>query len=285
MLWIKTIPEMRDLVARWRKNGESVGLVPTMGFFHQGHLALMKKARQENEEVVVSLFVNPTQFGPGEDFEQYPRNRERDEKIAEEAGVDAVFNPAAVEMYDREFQTFVDLTELPQGLCGAARPGHFRGVATVVTKLFNIVQPERAYFGEKDAQQLRVIKRMAVDLNIPVDIRAVPTVREEDGLAMSSRNTYLSPEERQAALVLSKSLFFAKAQVETGERNSERLKEKMKELITGEPLVSLEYLEIRASDTLRPVSIIAEEVLIALAARAGKTRLIDNITINPEGRR
>jgi len=285
MLWIKTIPEMRDLVARWRKNGESVGLVPTMGFFHQGHLALMKKARQENEEVVVSLFVNPTQFGPGEDFEQYPRNRERDEKLAEEAGVDVVFNPAAVEMYDREFQTFVDLTELPQGLCGAARPGHFRGVATVVTKLFNIVQPERAYFGEKDAQQLRVIKRMAVDLNIPVDIRAVPTVREEDGLAMSSRNTYLSPEERQAALVLSKSLFFAKAQVETGERNSERLKEKMKELITGEPLVSLEYLEIRASDTLRPVSIIAEEVLIALAARAGKTRLIDNITINPEGRR
>ncbi|HHU51331.1 MAG TPA: pantoate--beta-alanine ligase [Firmicutes bacterium] len=284
MYWIKRIPEIREVISEWTKDGATIGLVPTMGYFHEGHLALMEKARQENDYVVVSLFVNPIQFGPNEDFQRYPRDEERDRELAEKAGVDLVFNPTAEEMYGQGFQSYVEVTEISQGLCGASRPGHFRGVTTVITKLFNIVQPDRAYFGEKDAQQLRVIQRMVRDLNFPVEIKPVPTVREADGLAKSSRNTYLSPEERKAALVLSKSLFYAKEQVAAGEDSVQRLSASMKRMITGEPLVSLEYLEFRESATLRPVSTITGEVLIALAARVGKTRLIDNITVRP-GRR
>lgn len=283
--WIETIAEMRKHLAGWRRAGQSIGLVPTMGYFHRGHLSLMERARRENDRVVVSLFVNPTQFGPGEDFERYPRDPDRDRALAEAAGVDAIFSPSPGEMYPQGFQTYVEVTELSQGLCGASRPGHFRGVATVVTKLFNIVQPDRAYFGEKDAQQLRVVKRMVTDLNLPVEIIPVATVREPDGLAMSSRNTYLSPEERRAALVLSKSLFYARERVEGGECDVCRLKAEMREIISREPLVDLEYLEFRDSDSLQPVSAVKGEVLIALAARVGKTRLIDNITVKRgEGR-
>lgn len=283
--WIETIAEMRKHLAGWRRAGRSIGLVPTMGYFHRGHLSLMERARRENDRVVVSLFVNPTQFGPGEDFERYPRDPDRDRALAEAAGVDAIFSPSPGEMYPQGFQTYVEVTELSQGLCGASRPGHFRGVATVVTKLFNIVQPDRAYFGEKDAQQLRVVKRMVRDLNLPVEIIPVATVREPDGLAMSSRNTYLSPEERRAALVLSKSLFYARERVEGGECDVCRLKAEMREIISREPLVDLEYLEFRDSENLQPVSAVKGEVLIALAARVGKTRLIDNITVKRgEGR-
>lgn len=282
MLWIKTIPEIREIINKWRKDGKSIGLVPTMGYFHEGHLSLMEKAGRENDQVVVSLFVNPIQFGPNEDFQSYPRDEERDRQLAERAGVDLVFNPTAEEMYGQGFQSYVEVTEVSQELCGASRPGHFRGVTTVVSKLFNIIQPDRAYFGEKDAQQLRVIQRMVRDLNFPIEIRPAPTVREEDGLAKSSRNTYLSPEERRAAVVLSKSLFFAKEQVAAGENNVQLISDQMKEMIGAEPLVSLEYLEFRESATLKPVSTIAGEILIALAARVGKTRLIDNLAVQPE---
>jgi len=277
--WIKSIPEMRSIAAKWRLAGEKIALVPTMGYFHRGHLALMEKARRENERTVVSLFVNPTQFGPGEDYDRYPRNPEQDGRAAEKIGVDAVFNPEPVEMYPPGYQTHVEVSRLSQGLCGAQRPGHFRGVATVVTKLFNIVQPDRAYFGEKDAQQLRVIKRMVFDLNLPVEIKAVPTVREEDGLALSSRNTYLSSAERRQATVLFRSLFYAEKQVKRGETDTSFLAESMRRLISQYPLVELEYVEFRDDETLEPVREIKGKVLIALAARVGKTRLIDNVTI------
>lgn len=279
--WVKTISEMRAISEEWRKNGETIGLVPTMGYFHQGHLSLMKEARCENDRVVVSLFVNPTQFGPGEDFNIYPRDLEHDRRAAKEVGVDLIFNPNPEEMYPADFQTYVEVTRVSQGLCGNSRPGHFKGVATIVTKLLNIVRPDRAYFGEKDAQQLRVIQRMVKDLNIPVEIRPVKIIREEDGLAMSSRNSYLSTKERQAALILSKSLFWAADRVREGENEVSRLKTGINQLFQAEPLVDLEYLEFRASEDLRPVSKVEGEVLIALAARVGKTRLIDNITVRP----
>lgn len=282
MLLVTKIPEMRKIVAKWRQAGGKVGLVPTMGYFHRGHLTLMERARAENDYVVVSLFVNPTQFGPGEDFARYPRDLERDRRLAEEAGVDALFHPSAEEMYPGGYQTYVEVTELSQGLCGASRPGHFRGVATVVTKLFNIVTPDRAYFGEKDAQQLRVIKRMVADLNLPVEIRPVPTVREEDGLAMSSRNTYLSPEERRQATALYQSLLWAKERVAEGERDPARFREGMERIIAGYPLVNLEYLEFRDDETLAPLAELKGKVLIAIAARVGTARLIDNITVEVE---
>jgi len=280
LLWVTEIPEMRRIVAKWRQSGGKVGFVPTMGYFHRGHLALMERARAENDYVVVSLFVNPTQFGPGEDFARYPRDLERDRRLAEEAGADALFHPAPEEMYPGDYQTYVEVTGLSQGLCGTSRPGHFRGVATVVTKLFNIVTPDRAYFGEKDAQQLRVIKKMVADLNLPVEIRAVPTVREEDGLAMSSRNTYLNPEERRQATALYQSLLWAKEQVAAGERDPARLTAGMQRIIAGSPLVQLEYLEFRDDETLAPLTELKGKVLIAIAARVGTARLIDNITVD-----
>jgi pantoate--beta-alanine ligase len=280
LLLVTEIPEMRKIVTEWRRAGGKIGFVPTMGFFHQGHLALMERARAENDHVVVSLFVNPTQFGPGEDFARYPRDLERDRRLAEAAGVDVLFHPAPEEMYLAGYQTYVEVTGVSQGLCGASRPGHFRGVATVVTKLFNIVTPDRAYFGEKDAQQLRVIKRMVADLNLPVEIRPVPTVREEDGLAMSSRNTYLSPEERRQAIALYQSLLWAKERVAEGERDAARLVEGMQRIIAGYPLVKLEYLEFRDDETLAPLAELKGKVLIAIAARVGTARLIDNITVD-----
>ena len=264
-----------------RLQGKSIGLVPTMGYFHEGHLTLMRRAREENDFLVVSLFVNPTQFGPNEDYERYPRDFERDRKQAEKEGVDLLFAPSVEDMYPPEYATYVEVTgTLTSVLCGAKRPGHFRGVTTVVAKLFNIVKPHKAYFGEKDAQQLRVIKRMVRDLNFDVEVISVPTVRESDGLAMSSRNEYLSPEERKAALVLWRSLNLARSLVEAGERSADRIISEMRRLIESEPLARIDYIEIVDSETLEKVDRIEGEVLVALAVFIGTTRLIDNIVIS-----
>ncbi|NLG83579.1 MAG: pantoate--beta-alanine ligase [Firmicutes bacterium] len=281
MTLAKTVKEVREAIAAARREGKSIGFVPTMGYLHDGHLALIRRARAENGFVVVSIFVNPTQFGPNEDFARYPRDLARDLDLCRGAGVDLVFAPEVAQMYPPGFQTYVEVEELSQGLCGASRPGHFRGVATVVTKLFNIVTPDRAYFGEKDAQQLRVIKRMVVDLNFPLEIVAVPTVREPDGLAMSSRNTYLSPQERQAALVLYRALCLAKDLFVRGERRAEEILARMRELIAAEPLARIDYVAIVDDETLAPVERIDRPVLVALAVFIGPTRLIDNIVLKP----
>jgi len=259
------------------KTGREVGFVPTMGYLHEGHLSLVRRARSENDVVVVSIFVNPTQFGPNEDYERYPRDEKRDRKLLEEEGVDYLFIPSVSEMYPEDFSTFVEVSGLTEGLCGAKRPGHFRGVATVVTKLLNIVFPTRAYFGEKDYQQLQVIKRLVRDLNIPVEVIGCPIVREEDGLAMSSRNTYLSPEERKSALSLYKGLKLAEELFESGERNPEVIKKRVEEFILSHPKVEkIDYVEIVDPENLKPVKEVKEGDVIALAVFVGKTRLIDN---------
>ncbi len=255
------------------------GFVPTMGYLHEGHLSLVRRARAENDHVAVSIFVNPTQFGPHEDYNRYPRDLERDLRLLEPLGVDLVFAPPVEEMYPPGFQTWVVVEEVTRPLEGAARPGHFRGVATVVTKLFNIIQPDRAYFGQKDAQQAVVIRRMVQDLNIPVEIVVCPTVREPDGLAMSSRNTYLSPEERRAATVLFRALQAAKARYEQGERDAERLRAIMREVIQAEPLARLDYVSVADPETLQELSRVEDRALLSLAVYIGKTRLIDNILL------
>jgi pantoate--beta-alanine ligase len=276
MIVVKRIEELKQLIWEAKQVGARIGLVPTMGYFHAGHLSLMQRAKAENDRVVVSLFVNPTQFGPQEDLLSYPRDLERDRALAESVGVDWLFVPEVAEMYPAGYQTFVEVTELTKGLCGARRPGHFRGVATVVLKLFNIVAPDQAYFGEKDAQQLRVIKRMAVDLNLNVKVNGCPIVREADGLALSSRNTYLTPEQRQAALILSRLLNEAGRLIEAGERDAQSLRRRLVQTLATEPLATLDYLEIIASDTLQPLTRLQGEILIALAVKLGATRLIDN---------
>jgi len=257
----------------------SVGFVPTMGYLHEGHLALVRRARAENKTVVVSIFVNPTQFGPREDFARYPRNPERDLALLEKEKVDLVFMPSAEEMYPKGFSSWVEVERVTERLEGAARPGHFRGVATVVAKLFNIVQPTRAYFGQKDAQQAVVIKRMVADLNIDLDIIVVPTQREPDGLAMSSRNIYLSQEERRAALVLWKSLNLAQQLWSEGERNAERVRQQMAALIQKEKLAKIDYISIADPETLEELVEINPPALVSLAVRIGATKLIDNITL------
>ncbi len=277
----KTIKEVREAITTARQEGKSIGFVPTMGYLHAGHLALIWRARAENGFVVVSIFVNPTQFGPAEDFDRYPRDLERDLDLCRTAGVDLVFAPEVPEMYPPGYQTYVEVEELSRGLCGASRPGHFRGVATVVAKLFNVVTPDRAYFGEKDAQQLRVIRRMVADLNFPLTIVPVPTVREPDGLAMSSRNTYLSPAERRAALVLSRALSLAAELFAQGERRAEVITDRMRELITAEPLARIDYVAVVDDETLTPVEKIDRPVLVALAVFIGQTRLIDNLVLRP----
>lgn len=267
--------EMQRLSLKLRSEGKTIGFVPTMGYFHEGHLSLMRKARQECDVVVVSIYVNPLQFGPREDFNRYPRDIERDLKMAESVGVDIVFAPRDEEMYPEGYQTFVEVTELTRGLEGLHRPGHFRGVTTVVAKLFNIVLPHKAYFGEKDFQQLRVVQRMVRDLNFPVEIVPCPTVREEDGLAMSSRNTYLSPDERKAATILYRSLKAADDLFKNGERNAARLKAKVWEVLATESLVRPQYVEIVDAETLEPVSTVDRPSVILLAAFVGQARLID----------
>ncbi len=274
---IKNPETMREKIQRARSEKHLIGLVPTMGFFHEGHLELMRRAREDCDVVVVSLFVNPTQFGVGEDFEDYPRDFERDRVLAEKEGVDYLFAPDVSDMYPEGFSTYVEVKGLSEVMCGIARPGHFRGVATVVTKLFNIIPAHKAYFGQKDAQQLAIIRRMVTDLNIPVEIVSVPTVRESDGLAMSSRNIYLDSEERKAATVLYRALKRAAEMIDAGERDASVLKEKMKELVSTEPLVSLEYIEICDNIYLKPLQELSGELLVAIAARVGRARLIDNM--------
>jgi pantoate--beta-alanine ligase len=278
MVTVATINELKKMIKEARGKGQRVGFVPTMGYFHEGHLSLIRRAKEENELVVVSLFVNPIQFGPKEDLASYPRDLKRDQELASGAGADILFTPEASEMYPANYQTYVEVTEAAQGLCGASRPGHFRGVATVVLKLFNIVAADRAYFGEKDAQQLRVIRRMAADLNLGLEIIGCPIIREKDGLAMSSRNVYLNPQERQAALVLSRALQAARQLMEAGERDQQVINRRMKDVFSAEPLAVVDYIEIISSDTLKPLTLLTGEVLIAVAAKVGKTRLIDNMT-------
>jgi len=276
---VKSLEEMQCLAGRLRAEGKSIGLVPTMGYFHEGHLSLMRAARRETDVVIVSLFVNPLQFGPTEDYDRYPRDVQRDARLAEAEGVDVLWCPEVAEMYPPDFSTYVEETDLSRDLCGRSRPGHFRGVATVVLKLFNIVRPHRAYFGMKDYQQLRIVERMCRDLNLEVEIVRCPLVREADGLAMSSRNVYLSPQERAAALALSRSLFAAEAMVQRGETCAHRLRDSILESLRQEPLIEVDYVEVRDAESLKPVERIARATVIALAARVGKTRLIDNIIV------
>ncbi len=271
-----TVKEVREIVSEWKKQGCTVGLVPTMGYLHEGHLSLIKKAGEQNDRVVVSIFVNPMQFAPNEDLDKYPRDFEADTKLCEENGVDLIFHPEPQEMYKDGFCSFVDMTGLTEELCGKSRPIHFRGVCTVVNKLFNIVQPDTAYFGQKDAQQLSVIKRMVRDLNMPVEIIGCPIVREADGLAKSSRNKYLNAEERQAALILSKTVFFAQQLVRNGERDSKVLISKMTEMINTEPLAKIDYVDVVDFETVKRIDKAEGTVLVAVAVYIGNTRLIDN---------
>ena len=273
---VKTIQEVRAQVQAWRKEGLTVGLVPTMGYLHEGHQSLIRKSVSENDRTVVSVFVNPIQFGPNEDLEAYPRDLNRDMKAVEEAGGDLIFHPEPSEMYPGHFTSFIDTTETTELLCGAVRPIHFRGVCTVVGKLFNIVLPDKAYFGQKDAQQLATIRRFVRDLNFPVEIVACPIVREEDGLAKSSRNTYLNPQERQAALILSKSLKLGKAAIEQGERNAQRIIDIIRQNLQTEPLARVDYVEVVDFENIQRVETIQGETLVAIAVYIGKTRLIDN---------
>lgn len=273
-----TIKETKEQINAWRKEGLSIGFVPTMGYLHEGHLSLIQKARSENEKVVVSIFVNPTQFGPNEDFNSYPRDLKSDAALCEKGGVDLIFNPDSEELYPEHFCTFVDMEKVTKELCGKSRPIHFRGVCTVVNKLFNITTPDRAYFGQKDAQQLAVIRRMVQDLNMDVEIIGCPIVRETDGLAKSSRNTYLNAEERQAALILSKAVFTAERLiVEDGERDTEKLITELKVMIQSEPLAKIDYIEVVDSSSIEKITHIHGSVLVAIAVFIGKTRLIDNI--------
>ena len=273
---VKTISEVRNEVKNWRKQGLSVGLVPTMGYLHEGHKSLIDRACKENDKVVVSVFVNPTQFGPGEDLATYPRDIQRDAALREDAGAALIFNPEPEEMYFDDFHTYVTMESLSDELCGKTRPIHFRGVCTVVSKLFHIVAPDRAYFGQKDAQQLAIIKRMVRDLNFDIEIVGCPIVREADGLAKSSRNTYLNPEERKAALVLSKAVGLGQELIQKGERNAEVIVEKMKQLIEEEPLAKIDYVQAVDAISIQPVAEIKGTVLVAMAVYIGKTRLIDN---------
>ena len=272
---VSTIEEVRAQVKEWKKEGLSIGFVPTMGYLHEGHMSLIDAA-EENDKVVVSIIVNPMQCGPTEDLASYPRDLEHDAKLCEEHGVDLIFHPTPEEMYGDQFYSYVDMDVLTKELCGLSRPVHFRGVCTVVTKLFNIVTPDRAYFGQKDAQQLAVIKRMVKDLNMPLTINGCPIIREEDGLAKSSRNTYLSPEERKAALVLSRSIFLGKEMVENGERDCKKILAAMTAEIEKEPLAKIDYVKIVDLDTMQQVEKIDRGILAAIAVYIGKTRLIDN---------
>lgn len=276
---VNTITEVREIVKAWKKEGLTVGLVPTMGYLHEGHASLIKKASQENDRVVVSDFVNPIQFGPKEDLASYPRDIDRDATVCAEAGADVIFHPTADEMYFDDFSTFVDITGPSDELCGKSRPTHFKGVCTVVTKLFLIVAPDRAYFGQKDAQQLAVIKRMVRDLNFDIEIVGCPIIREADGLAKSSRNTYLSAEERKAAVILSKALKEGKELVLSGEKNAQSVIDKITEIISSEPLARIDYVQVASFPQIKPVEVIDCDILTAVAVYIGTTRLIDNFII------
>ena len=280
----KTIEEVRTLVKGWKAEGLSVGLVPTMGYLHEGHGSLIARARKENERVVVSIFVNPMQFGPGEDLESYPRDLEKDSAYCESLGADLIFHPEPEEMYTEGFCSYVDMSVLTEELCGLSRPVHFRGVCTVVNKLFNIVQPDRAYLGQKDAQQLAVIRRMVEDLNMDLEIVGCPIVREEDGLAKSSRNTYLSKEEREAARVLSRAVRLGEELVAAGERDAKKLVSEMAAVIEQEPLARIDYVKAVDGLSMQQIETVKLPMLVALAVFIGKTRLIDNFMIEKSER-
>lgn len=273
---INNIKEIRKQVKDWKNDGLSVALVPTMGYLHEGHESLIKKASEDNDRVIVSIFVNPMQFGINEDLSTYPRNIDRDSDICEKNGASLIFNPSVEEMYTDEFSTFVDLNNLTSGLCGKSRPTHFRGVCTVVSKLFNIVNPDKAYFGQKDAQQLSIIKQMVIDLNFDIEIVSCAIVREADGLAKSSRNTYLSKEERQAATIINKSLKKAKSLIKSGERDSKKIINFIKNEISKEPLAKIDYISTVDNKSIKSVRTIEDGSLIAVAVFIGNTRLIDN---------
>ena len=279
---VHTIKEVREQVSEWRKEGLSIGLVPTMGYLHEGHQKLKKKSVEENSRTVVSIFVNPMQFAPTEDLESYPRDLNADAKLCNETGADLIFNPEPEEMYKNGFCSFVDMTGPTKELCGKSRPIHFRGVCTVVNKLFNIVTPDKAYFGQKDAQQLAVIKRMVADLNIPIEIVGCPIIREENGLAKSSRNTYLNEDERKAALILSKTIFMGQKLAQNGLTDAKELISKMKRNIETEPLAKIDYVEAVDFDTISITDKIKENTLVAMAVYIGKTRLIDNFIVPNE---
>jgi len=276
---MKVIEKLADMRRLRQQLAGPVGLVPTMGYLHEGHLALVRRARAENASVVVSIFVNPTQFGPEEDFERYPRDTQRDLALLQKEKTDVAFMPSVEGMYPPQFNSWVEVSKVTEWLEGALRPGHFRGVTTVVAKLFNIVQPTRAYFGQKDAQQAMVIKKMVADLNMRPEIVAVPTVREPDGLAMSSRNTYLNPEERRAAAVLYQVLNLAQKLWSQGEKDAQQIRQKMIDLIRREPLADIDYVSIANAETLNELDIVSLPALVSMAVRIGKTRLIDNVVL------
>lgn len=279
---IKTIPEMKAAISGHKSAGRTIGLVPTMGFLHEGHLSLVRAARKKADVTVVSIFVNPAQFGPKEDLKTYPRDLNRDSVMLEKEGVDYVFHPEAGEMYPQGYKTYVEVPDLQVKLCGRSRPGHFRGVCTVVLKLIQIVEPDFAFFGQKDALQAIILRKMAQDLNLDVQVEIMPIVREVDGLAMSSRNTYLSPEERAAAPVLARSLEEAKRQIDHGERRAGVILDGMKAMIGQEPLARIDYVEAVDMEDLDPVKKIVKGTLIALAVFIGPTRLIDNMIVRLE---
>ena len=276
---VQTVEEVRAQVKEWRQAGLTVGLVPTMGYLHEGHKSLIDRAVKENDRVVVSVFVNPMQFGPTEDLASYPRDLDRDAALCEGAGAALIFHPEPENMYSPDFSSFIDMNTLTKGLCGKTRPIHFRGVCTVVGKLFNIVQPDKAYFGQKDAQQLATIKRFVRDLNFNIEIVPCPIVREKDGLAKSSRNTYLSDEERKAALILSKSLAKGREAIENGEREAKKVIEIITKSLQSEPLARIDYVEAVDFENVQRIEMLKGEVLVAIAVYIGKTRLIDNFIV------
>ena len=283
MITVTTIAEVRAACDAARASGQRVGLVPTMGYFHEGHRSLMRAARGANDVVVVSLFVNPTQFAPTEDLAGYPRDPVGDTAVAEAEGVDVLFIPAVAEMYPDGARTTVHVAGLTERMCGATRPGHFDGVTTIVAKLFSIVGPSRAYFGRKDAQQLAVIRRMTADLDLPIDVVGCPLVREADGLALSSRNSYLVGDERSAATILAGSLYMASEAVVAGQRDAAALRQLIVDTVARSPLVRLDYVDVVDATTLNPIEQITADTLVALAAHVGKARLIDNVTITFRG--
>lgn len=276
---VSTVEQVREEVKKWRQQGLTVGLVPTMGYLHEGHKSLIDKAVAQNDKVVVSVFVNPIQFGPTEDLATYPRDLERDAALCEDAGAALIFHPEKEDMYFDDFCTYIDMDGLTKGLCGKTRPTHFRGVCTVVGKLFNIVHPDRAYFGQKDAQQLAVVRRMVRDLNFDLEIVGCPIIREEDGLAKSSRNTYLSEEERQAAVILHKGLVKGEKMVRAGEKDVKKVLNAITEIIESEPLARIDYVEAVDFDNIETIDTIEGSVLVAVAVYIGKTRLIDNFIV------
>ena len=273
---IESVKEMQEFSESMRNSGKRIAFVPTMGYFHRGHLSLMEEGKKLGDCLVISIYVNPTQFGPEEDLEKYPRDFEQDRKLSEDVGVDVIFYPPNNEMYPEHYQTYVDVEGVTKNLCGLSRPGHFRGVTTICAKLFNIVKPHVTVFGKKDFQQLTTIKRMVTDLNMNLEVMGMPTVREADGLAMSSRNTYLKEEERASALSLSRSLKLAKELCDDGEKNAGKIIDEIQKFIEGHPHTNIDYVKICDTNTMEDVEYLESKAVVALAVRVGKTRLIDN---------